>query len=39
LSSGMLLEELRQTRPLSVTRREDVARLRASARDRFTGVR
>ncbi|KPK04772.1 MAG: AAA family ATPase [Betaproteobacteria bacterium SG8_39] len=39
LSSGALLEELRQTRPLSVTRREDIARLRATARDRFVGVR
>jgi ATP-dependent 26S proteasome regulatory subunit len=34
LSTEVLLEELRQTHPLSVTRREDIARLRAWARDR-----
>jgi ATP-dependent 26S proteasome regulatory subunit len=39
LSTDQLLEELHQTRPLSVARREDIARLRALARDRFQSVR
>jgi len=39
LSSEALREELSQTRPLSVTRQEDIARLRAIARDRFVNVR
>jgi len=34
LSTDVLLGELRTTRPLSVTRREDIARLRAWAADR-----
>jgi hypothetical protein len=34
LSTAILLEELRVTRPLSVTRAEDIAELRAWARDR-----
>jgi hypothetical protein len=34
LSSAMIVEELRATRPLSITRAEDIARLRAWARDR-----
>ena len=39
LATEMLLDEVRATRPLSVTRSEDVARLRALARDRFVSVR
>jgi len=38
LDGGMLLAELGRTVPLSVTRREDVERLRALARDRFVPV-
>jgi hypothetical protein len=38
LDGGMLLAELQRTVPLSVTRREDVERLRALARDRFVTV-
>jgi len=34
LSTEILLAELRATRPLSVTRAEDIAALRAWARDR-----
>jgi len=34
LSTEILRAELRSTRPLSVTRKEDIARLRAWARDR-----
>jgi SpoVK/Ycf46/Vps4 family AAA+-type ATPase len=34
LSTAVLLDELRATRPLSLTRREDIARLRDWARDR-----
>ncbi len=34
LSTAVLLEEIRATRPLSVTRREDIARLRGWAKDR-----
>jgi len=39
LDTAMLLSELQQTVPLSVTRREDVERLRALARERFVPVR
>lgn len=39
LSTSQLLDELRQTRPLSVSRREDIDRLRAQARERFQSVR
>jgi len=38
LSSTTLLERARQTRRLSVTRREDIARLRAIAGGRFAHV-
>ena len=38
LTTEMLLEELRSTVPLSVSRREDVARLRAAAEGRFVPV-
>jgi hypothetical protein len=38
LTTETLLEELRSTVPLSITRREDVAQLRARARDRFVPV-
>jgi SpoVK/Ycf46/Vps4 family AAA+-type ATPase len=38
LTTGMLATELRSTVPLSVTRREDVARLRATAQGRFVPV-
>ena len=34
LSTGILVAELHATRPLSVTRQEDIAALRAWARDR-----
>ena len=34
LTSAILAEELRATKPLSVTRREDIDRLRAWAADR-----
>lgn len=39
LDTALLLEELRQTVPLSVSRREDIARLRDTAKDRFVSVR
>jgi hypothetical protein len=39
LDTGLLLEEIRQTVPLSKTRREDIARLRETAKDRFVSVR
>ena len=39
LTTAMLLEEIRQTVPLSVSRREDVERLRNTARERFVAVR
>jgi hypothetical protein len=39
LDTALLLEEIRQTVPLSVSRREDIARLRETARDRFVSVR
>jgi hypothetical protein len=38
LTTGMLCEELRGTQPLSVSRREDVERLREMARGRFVPV-
>jgi hypothetical protein len=38
LDGALLLEELRRTVPLSVTRREDLARLRELARGRFVPV-
>lgn len=39
LNTDLLLEEIRHTIPLSVTRREDIAHLREIARDRFVSVR
>jgi hypothetical protein len=39
LTTELLLEELRSTVPLSVTRREDIAQLRAAAQGRFVPVR
>ncbi|MGH7164638.1 MAG: AAA family ATPase [Nitrospiraceae bacterium] len=39
LDSALLLEELGQTVPLSVSRREDIVRLQETARDRFVSVR
>jgi MoxR-like ATPase len=39
LTTTLLLREISETRPLSVSRREDVARLRALGRERFTPVR
>ena len=39
LDTGLILEELRQTVPLSVTRREDVEGLREMAKGRFVSVR
>jgi ATP-dependent 26S proteasome regulatory subunit len=39
LDTSLLLEEIRATVPLSVSRREDVERLRNFARDRFVSVR
>jgi hypothetical protein len=38
LSTELLLTEIRETVPLSVTRREDVDRLRQLARERFVPV-
>jgi hypothetical protein len=38
LDTALLLEEIRETVPLSVTRREDLERLRRLARDRFVPV-
>ena len=38
LSTDLLLEEIRQTIPLSVTRREDIVHLREIAHDRFVSV-
>jgi hypothetical protein len=35
----MLIEEFRQTVPFSVSRREDIDRLRETAASRFVGVR
>jgi AAA+ superfamily predicted ATPase len=39
LDTGLLLKELRETVPLSVSRREDIDRLRAMAGERFVPVR
>jgi MoxR-like ATPase len=39
LTTALLVDELRQTSPLSVVRREDIARLRETARGRFVPVR
>jgi len=39
LDTGLLLEELRQTVPLSVSRCEDIARLRETAKGRFVSAR
>jgi len=39
LDTPILLEEIRETVPLSVTRREDMERLRSLARERFVPVR
>jgi SpoVK/Ycf46/Vps4 family AAA+-type ATPase len=39
LDTPLLLEEIRETVPLSVTRREDLERLRGLARERFVPVR
>jgi SpoVK/Ycf46/Vps4 family AAA+-type ATPase len=39
LDTELLLEEIRHTRPLSTSRREDIERLREMARDRFVNVR
>ncbi len=39
LDTALLLEEIRQTIPLSVTRREDVEQLRETAQGRFVSVR
>ncbi len=39
LDTSLLLEEFRQTVPLYVSRREDIARLRDMAKDRFVSVR
>lgn len=38
LDTGLLLEELAETVPLSVSRREDITRLREMARGRFVNV-
>jgi hypothetical protein len=39
LSTALLLEEVKETVPLSVSRREDIDRLREAARERFVPVR
>jgi SpoVK/Ycf46/Vps4 family AAA+-type ATPase len=39
LTSAIVAEELRQTVPLSVSRREDIERIRSAARGRFVPVR
>ena len=39
LTAAMLIDEIRQTVPLSVSRREDIERLRNTARGRFVPVR
>jgi ATPase family associated with various cellular activities (AAA) len=39
LTTDLLIEELTQTVPLSVTRREDIDQLRATAQGRFVNVR
>ena len=38
LNTELLLEEIRETIPLSVSRREDIQRLREMARERFVSV-
>ncbi len=38
VTSAVIAEELRATRPLSVTRREEIDRLRAWAADRTVGA-
>ncbi len=38
-NTALLLEEIKRTVPLSITRREDIQRLRAMARERFVAVR
>ncbi len=38
-NTPLLLDEIKRTVPLSVTRREDIQRLRTLARERFVGVR
>jgi hypothetical protein len=37
--TGLLVEEIKRTVPLSVSRREDIQRLRAIARERFVSVK
>jgi hypothetical protein len=37
--TNLLVEEIKRTVPLSVSRREDIQRLRAIARERFVGVK
>jgi SpoVK/Ycf46/Vps4 family AAA+-type ATPase len=39
LTTDLLIEELAQTVPLSVTRQEDIQRLRTMAQGRFVNVR
>ncbi len=39
LDTGLVLEEVRQTVPLSVSRQEDITRLREMAQERFVSVR
>ena len=39
LDTGLLLAEIHETVPLSVSRREDIERLRHTARGRFVPVR
>jgi ATPase family associated with various cellular activities (AAA) len=39
LDTGLLLDAIKSTVPLSITRREDVQRLRAIAQERFVNVR
>lgn len=39
LDTGLLLEEITQTVPLSTARREDIERLQETARERFVSVR
>jgi SpoVK/Ycf46/Vps4 family AAA+-type ATPase len=38
-NTELLVEEIKRTVPLSVSRREDIQRLRAIARERFVGVK
>jgi hypothetical protein len=39
LTTPMLIDEIQQTIPLSVSRREDIERLRNTARERFVGAK